>query len=98
MLFTKKTLLCLGDAAKLYSWSDYLRSKVMLDYQSSVLRSLVCTQNETLLSVFLEKSLNEKSYENEDVVPIVIAIAGNKFGFDLVTEFLSKNIKTIHSR
>lgn len=66
--------------------------------RNSLLHALGCSKNETLLRIFLERSLNEKYVRKEDITTIIVSVAENGHVHGLITEFLSKNIETIHDR
>lgn len=46
----------------------------------------------------MERSLNEKYVRKEDITTIIVSVAENGHVHGLITEFLSKNIETIHDR
>lgn len=47
--------------------------------------------------MYLQKSLDQRKH-NVDVIDVIIAAAENERAFELVTEFVSANIKIIYER
>lgn len=98
VVFLEESILCTGEVAKQYAWNLYIKSKNDPELRNDILRSLVCSKNKSLLQIYLEKSIGGTSTRNQDIGPIVSAVAGSRMGFGLVMKFLSENIGDIHYR
>lgn len=94
----KIVILCTDDAIYQYSWSDYMEYNRNVRFRSKMLLSLSCSQDKILLTDYLNKSLIEEALRNDEITPIFAAIARNPIAFDLITNFLNDNIKTIYNR
>lgn len=91
-------ILCTGDAAKVYPWSEYVENKDTENKKLIILRTLTCSNDQNLLQLYLKNSLYEESVGNEDIILVITAVVTNEYGFDLVRKFLNDNIHVILDR